>query len=221
MEEELGERLFNLQLERQRKTDDYQDERRRREMELEKEEQMGQMDMLRQAQSIRQEREQAEHDRKMDEKKQDQTHEMDKLNIYAGMSAEQIMVANPSITPEAAQAMAEKFKAEAAQIERDTRADDAKEQTRMMKEFMEQQMQAVRDMSSANAQAMSGMMESKEREIERTQQMADKNEDRYANVVREQIKSGNKGKVKVCTNCGQEVGDEIFCPECGTRQGQE
>ncbi len=221
MEEDLGERLFNLQHDRQRKMDEYQDERRRREMEMDKEEQLGQLDLLKQAQDIRQEREQAEHDRKLKEKEQDQTHEKERLNIFAGMSAEQIMVANPSITPEAAKAMAEKFKAEAAEAANDSRAESAQEQTRMMKEFMEQQMQAVRDMSASNAQTMNNMMQSKEREIERTHQMADKNEDRYANVVREQIKSGNKKKVKVCTNCGYEVGDEQFCPECGTRQPEE
>ncbi len=221
MEEELGTRLFNLQQERQRQLDDYQDERRRKEMEMEKEEQLGQLDLLKQAQDIRQQREEAEHARKMDEKRQDQSFEKERLNIYAGMTAEQILVANPAISPEAAKAMAEKFKAEAAQIENNTRVDDAKEQTRMMKEFMEQQMQAVRDMSAANAQAMGGILASKEREIERTQHIVDKNEERYADVVKEQIKSGNKKKVKVCTNCGHETGDELFCPECGTRQPQK
>ncbi len=222
MEEELGERLFNVKMQRQRKMDDYQDERRRREINMDKEEQLGQLDLLRQAQQIRQEREQAEHDRKLKEKQQDQTHEKERLNIYAGMSAEQIMVANPDITPEAAKAMAEKFKAEAAEIANDSRVDDAREQTRMMKEFMEQQMQSLRDMSASNAQAMSNAMGAKEREIERTQHMIDKNEDRYANVLRDNIKSGSSDKkVKVCTNCGFQAGDEQFCPECGTRQKED
>jgi hypothetical protein len=221
MEEELGEKLFNIQQQRQRKVDEYQDERRRREMEMDKEEQLGQLELLKQAQNIRQEREEAELARKLKEKEQEQNHEKERLNIFAGMSAEQIMVANPAITPEAAKAMAEKFKAEAAEAANDNRAENAQEQTRMMKEFMEQQMQAVRDMSASNAQAMSQMMENKDKEIERTQQIVDKNEDRYADVVKEQIKSGKKGKVKVCTNCGSEVGDEIFCPECGTRQAEE
>lgn len=217
MEEDLGERLFNIQLQRQRKTDEYQDERRRKELEMEKEEQLNQMEMLRQAQAVRQEREQAEHERLMAQKEQDQTHEVDKLNIYAGMSAEQIMVANPNINAEAAKAMAEKFKAEAANIAHDNRAEDAREQTRMMKEFMEQQMQAVRDMSASNAQALSGAMAGKEREIERTQQMADKNEERYAGVVREQIKASSKQKDKLCQSCGNDIGEEQFCPECGSR----
>jgi hypothetical protein len=221
MEEELGEKLFNIQQQRQRKVDEYKDERRRREMEMDKEEQLGQLELLKQAQNIRQEREEAELARKLKEKEQEQNHEKERLHIFAGMSAEQIMVANPAITPEAAKAMAEKFKAEAAEAASDTRAQDAQEQTRMMKEFMEQQMQAVRDMSVSNTQAMNDMMQSKEREIERTQKIVDKNEDRYADVVKEQIKSGKKGKVKVCTNCGSEVGDEMFCPECGTRQSEE
>lgn len=217
MEEELGTRLFNIQRERQQQMDDYADVRRRKELELDKEEQLGQLDLLKQAQDIRQQREQAEHNRKLEEKRQDQTHEMDKLHVYTSMSAEQIMVANPNITPDAAKAMAEKFKAEAAVAANDSRAENAMEQTRMMKEFMEQQMQAVRDMASANAQAMSGMMNAKEREIERTQHIMDKNEDRYASMVREQIKSGGNSTRKVCSKCGSDTGEEIFCPECGAR----
>ncbi len=217
MEEELGTRLFNLQLERQRQQDEYSDERRRKEMEIDQDEQLGQLDLLRQAQEIRQQREQAEHQRRMDDKIQDQTHEKERLNIYAGMTAEQIMVANPAITKEAANAMAEKFKSEAASMANDTRAEDAKEQTRMMKEFMEQQMQAVRDMSASNAQAMSSAISSKEREIERTQQMADKNEDRYAGVVREKIRADSGKPQKKCKNCGPQPQEEAFCPDCGTR----
>jgi hypothetical protein len=218
MEEELGTRLFNLQLDRKRQEDQYADERRRKEMEIDKEEQLGQLDLLRQAQDIRQQREEAEHNRKLEEKKQEQTFEMDKLNVYKGMSAEQIMVANPNITAEAAKAMAEKFKAEAAEIAHDSRASDAQNQMQMMKEFMEQQMQAVRDMSAANAQALSGAMGAKEREIERTQHMMDKNEDRYASVVRENIKAGNNPKgSKVCSSCGQKTEEESFCPDCGNR----
>lgn len=221
MEEELGNKLFNIQQERQRKVDDYTDERRKKEMDMDKEEQLGQLELLKQAQDIRQQREQAEHDRKMAEKQQDHTNEMDKLHVYTTMSAEQIMVANPNITQEAAKAMAEKFKAEAAAAASDNRAATAQDQTRMMKEFMEQQMQVVRDMANANMQAMSGMMNAKEREIERTQHMIDKNEDRYAGVVREQIRSGGNQPKKVCSKCGQETGDEIFCPECGARIPQQ
>lgn len=217
MEEEQGTRLFNIHMDRQRQTDDYTDERRRKEMDLDKEEQLGQLDILKQAQDIRQQREQAEHDRKMDEKNQDHSNEMEKLDKFSGMSAEQIMVANPNITPEAAKAMAAKFQAEAAEKAADNRAETAQTQMHMMKEFMEQQMQVVRDMSVANQQAMANMAEGKEREIERTQNMMDKNEDRYADVVREQIKAGSKQQGKFCGSCGQEAGEDVFCPECGNR----
>lgn len=217
MEEELGTRMFNLQLERQKQSDDYADERRRKEIDLDKEEQLSQLEILQQAQNIREQREQASHTRKLEEERQSQSHEMDKLNVYSGMSAEQIMVANPDIKEEAARAMAEKFKAEAAEAANDSRAANAMEQTRMMKEFMEQQMQAVRDMSNANAQAMGGMLEAKEREIQRTQQMVDKNEDRYASVVNQQIASDRVLNKKKCNACGQPTGEEVFCPECGNR----
>jgi ribosomal protein L40E len=217
MEEETGTKLFNLQMNRQRQMDDYADERRKKEMEMDKEEQLGQLDLLRQAQNIRQEREQADHDRKMDEKRNDQAHEMDKLNQFAGMSAEQIMLANPNVSAEAAKAMAEKFKAEAAEKAADSRANDAQDQMRMMKEFMETQMQAVRDMSASNAQALGAMANAKEREVERTQDMMNKNEDRYADVLKEQIKTGNMQSGKFCSSCGQKADGEQFCPECGNR----
>ncbi len=217
VEEELGSRLFNLELERRRQQDDYSDQRRRKEMDLDKDEQLGQLDILKQAQEIRQQREQAEHQRKLEEKRLEQTHEMDKLHMFKGMTAEQIMVANPSINAEAAKAMAEKFKAEAATMASDTRARDAQDQLRMMKEFMEQQMQVVRDMSVANTQAIGGLMGSKEREIERTQHIMDKNEDRYASLLKEQVKSGAKQVVVICNQCGLKSSDEAFCPDCGAR----
>ncbi len=228
MEEELGAKLFNIQMNRQLKEDEYNDnrrekdsefadKRRRSEMDMDKEEQLGQMELLRQAQAVRQEREQAEHDRKMEDKKEDHSFEKDKLNTFANMTAEQIMVSNPNITKEAATAMAEKFKADAAAVANDTRVNDAKDQTQMMKEFMEQQMAAVRDIAGSNAQVLSGVMNSKDKEVERTHDMVDKNENRYSDVVREKIRSDSKKQKVFCSNCGQECGDEVFCAECGTR----
>ena len=238
MEEELGTKLFNIELARQIKKDEYadnrretndnysdtrrqknsefEDDRRRAEIDLDNEEQTSQLDILKQAQAIRQEREQAEHNRKMESKKEDNSFELDKIDRFAGMTAEQIMVANPNITKEAASAMAEKFKADATANANDTRATDAQNTMLMMKEFMEQQMSAVRDIAGSNAQALNGAMSSKEREIERTQDMVDKNENRYANVVQGKMQVDSKKKV-FCSNCGAECGEEVFCGECGNR----
>ena len=60
---------------------------------------------MRELQNMRQERENAEHQRAVELKKME-------LDAYAGMSVEQIMAINPNISPEAAKALAEKFKGE-------------------------------------------------------------------------------------------------------------
>ena len=78
---------------------------------------------MKQAQAIRQEREDAEHKRKMEEEaaarsheitltQMEQKHQEEMRRMFQNMSAEQIMAANPDITPEAAAALAEKFKSE-------------------------------------------------------------------------------------------------------------
>ena len=71
---EIGNERIKNTLERQRMQDAYADERRKAEMAMDKEEQLTQLELLRQAQALRQEREDAEHKRKMEEEAAARSH---------------------------------------------------------------------------------------------------------------------------------------------------
>lgn len=198
---------------------DFQNAQRRAEMDLDRQEQMNQFEALKMANAIRQERENAEfaremqrdsseHARKMeserlameaekqrlDAAREAQKDKLDAANeekrIYAGMSFEQIMAANPNITEAAAQALAKKFEAEAASAQNDKTAQMAIDQKNEMKDFMQQmmaqqnamnlqQMQMMRDTSVANAGAFAGMqqqmMGAKQAELDRARTDAARN----------------------------------------------
>ena len=145
-------------------------EERHSNIELDHEEQQNQMDALRQAQALRMEREEAEHKRDMeaaaaarqfnlDDKKLDMAAEQARLDaealkqkqqldaqinttqIYAGMTVEQIMAANPNLTEHAAKALAAKYNSEHAVEAANAKAQAAIEMQNQMNSFMQQQMQ--------------------------------------------------------------------------------
>ena len=231
---EIGNKRLENEITRQRMQADFEDERRRKEMEMDKEEQLTQLELLRQAQAIRNEREEAEHKRQMESDAQRIAHEEEMRRMFQNMTAEQIVAANPDITPEAAAAMAEKFKAEAAAAANDKTAEMAMKQSADMQAFMKEQMQMMRDMAVAgmgmNAQNQQNMMASKDAEM-----------NRFANGVNNAVSSVSgalknpntvvQGAVRpvvepvetttaksagVCPSCGtpHEPG-AIFCENCG------
>ena len=149
---EIGNKRFQNQMDRQKIQDDYADSRRRAEMNLDKEEMQNQMELLRQAQAIRQEREDAEHRRKMEEENaarahevtmtgMNQQHEEEMRRMFQNMSAEQIMAANPDITPEAAAAFAEKCKSQNAQAQIDMANQHSADIQRIMEQNSAQQLE--------------------------------------------------------------------------------
>lgn len=141
----------------------YQDSRRQADLNFDKQEQQQQMEMLRQAQALRMEREDAEHRRSMESADAQHRHTLEAENaaraheevmqkvqldaqveskrIYAGMSFEQIMAANPDLTPEAAQALAKKFEAEAAAAQNDKTNELLRQQNEQTAELMRQQVE--------------------------------------------------------------------------------
>ena len=170
-EKEIGTARIENELNQQRMRAAFDDERRRAEMQMDKEEQLTQLELLKQAQEIRQQKEQAEHQRQMEANAQKMTHEEEMRRMFQNMTAEQIVAANPDITPEAAAAMAEKFKSEAAIAQNDKTAQMAMQQSQQMQEFMQQQMQMMRDMAVAgmgtNAQNLAQRLSDKDAEINR------------------------------------------------------
>lgn len=168
---EIGNKRLENEIARERMQAEFEDERRHKEMEMDKEEQLTQLELLRQAQAIRNEREEAEHKRQMESNAQKIAHEEEMRRMFQNMTAEQIVAANPDITPEAAAAMAEKFKAEAAAAANDKTAEMAMKQSADMQAFMKEQMQMMRDMAVAgmgmNAQNQQNMMAAKDAEMNR------------------------------------------------------
>lgn len=162
------------------------------ELEIKRKKQEQKLEIMRELQNMRQERENAEHQRAVELKKME-------LDAYAGMSVEQIMAINPNISPEAAKALAEKFKGEHLQ----SQVEMANQQKDEMRSFMEQQMALMREMVAGNKDS------------------SQLHEERYTDVMKTTIKAVAGGSniqpaICRCLKCGAEnpTGTK-FCSECG------
>ena len=235
-EKEIGTARVENELAQQRMRAAFDDERRRAEMQMDKEEQLTQLELLKQAQEIRQQREQAEHQRQMEANAQKMTHEEEMRRMFQNMTAEQIVAANPDITPEAAAAMAEKFKAEAAIAQNDKTAQMAMQQSQQMQEFMQQQMQMMRDMAvagmGANAQNQAQRLSDKDAEINRFASGVNNTVNAVSGALKNpqavyqaapvspmnsaSVNQQGAKAVHVCPSCGtpHEEG-ALFCENCG------
>lgn len=215
---EIGNKRFENELDRQRMQAAYDDERREKERLADKAEMQDQLDLLRQAQAIREERENAEHQRQMEAEAQKNAHEEEMRRMFQNMTAEQIVAANPDITPEAAAAMAEKFKAEAAVAANDKTAEMAMKQNADMQAFMKEQMATMKDMfmagMNANAMNQQNAMAAKDAEL-----------NRFSNGVNNAVSSVSGALKNPTTVVQQGMGTPAsatgaksanVCPACGT-----
>ena len=229
---------------------------RKANIDLEREEMLGQMELLRQAQALRAEREDAEHKRRMEAEQAERSFRLDdkrldlqaqqqrldaenrNTSIYATMSFEQIMAANPNLSPEAAQALAEKFKADAANAQNDKTLQMAldnknevkdillQQQAMFQQMFMSQQQQQERIIMSQQQQQQNvadmkynfsqQMLDAKQQELDRTRADASANSDRFVDGMKTTIEAvGNmKSQQPTPPPSGRQKSATVVCPEC-------
>lgn len=230
---EIGNERIKNTLERQRMQDAYADERRKAEMAMDKEEQLTQLELLRQAQALRQEREDAEHKRKMEEEaaarsheqtmaEMEQKHEEEMRRMFQNMSAEQIMAANPDISEAAANALAEKFKSQNAQAQVDMANKHSEDIQRIMQENAAQQNATMQQMMQMMGTMFAGQQARKDAEIADIRKDANAHQDRMENIIKTQATAayGAAGKIyakapekeKPANNSRK---DAFSCPSCG------
>lgn len=219
---EIGNKRFDNEMDRRRKQDEYNDERqkhedehaderRRAEINLDKEEQLSQLEMLRQAQAIRQEKEEAEHRRKMEEEnaartheetmaEKEQRHEEEMRRMFQNMTAEQIMAANPDISEAAANAFAEKYKSQNAQAQVDMAAKHSEDIERIMSQNSAQQNATMQQMMAMMGQMFGAQKAAKDAELEAVRKDANDHQDRMTDIL------------KTSANAAYSAAGKIFAP---------
>lgn len=207
-EEELKTLRHKAELERRKSEANFDLERRKESIEADKEEYAAQLDALRQAQGIRIEREKAQHEMELEKERNKASLEQDRLKIYSGMTSEQIMAANPDITAAAAEALAKKFSAQAAE----DKVRLVQEQKDELKDFMEKQMDLIRDLVS-NERAR------RNSEVERVRNDSQAELERHARVIQTTVNAvGGVGANRTCPSCGAlNPSGSTFCQDCGRR----
>lgn len=244
----------NMQLDnelaQQRKRDALKNEQRYSDLDYEKKMAQDKLELLKAAQDIRREREDAEFQRELERKKAENEHEIAKIHAtnevelanianekarieaMAGMTAEQIMVMNPNVSPEAAKAMAERWKAEAAAKDADKIEEMSRERVNDVKDMMAQSMEMFKALVGAQVANNGSMMAEKQRELDRVHADAERNNDRILNTVTATVSAMSPKMPQdqpspaapsvtmraqtICPSCGAKCMDgSSFCEECG------
>ena len=178
-----------------------------------------------------------EHEILAEKQKLDQ--EVQMAETYKGMSFEQIMAANPNISPAAAAALAKKFEADAAASMSSTAAADAKENQNKMESFMqkqmEMQMQMMNKMMDTSATMSGNLLQTQQQQAQKTEDRLNRTEERLDhtqdksldyttknNTIDAVVSNNNKNQAPApgyikCMGC-QSVENTVgtkFCFNCG------
>jgi hypothetical protein len=171
--------------------------------------------------------------------KQKLDQEVQMAETYKGMSFEQIMAANPNISPAAAAALAKKFEADAAASSSSTAAADAKENQSKMESFMqkqmEMQMQMMNKMMDTSATMSGNLLQTQQQQAQKTEERLNRTEQRLDhtqdksldyttrnNSIDAVVSNNNKNQAPApgyikCMGC-QSVENTVgtkFCFNCG------
>lgn len=177
---------------------------RETEIDLDNKEMDAQLERLRKLKEVEAAQEKLKHEQEMAARAQELNHvkdltQLDKekqenlANIYQGMTFEQIMAANPNLNPDVASQLAKKFEAEAesekfkfAQLQNDTRVNDAKEladkQSLFLKEQMQMQQQMMKDMMNTTSSMTGHLVGNKDQQKDEYKQRLERQEDRMDNT---------------------------------------
>ena len=199
-------------------------QRREDELDLQKQEDSLEIDKLKALQEVKQAKDDGEHKRDMEAVKFASEAEVKKLETEAqrwkGMSAEQILAANPDISDAAANAFAAKYSGEKAE-------EAAEEKKQMVDDMMDRNERMMKEMMGTVAQVASGQNTQKDKEIDRAHQTAQSQIEAVtqavgagAAAVGEGMKGGttraNKQATKTCPACNATNGaDSAYCESCG------
>jgi hypothetical protein len=191
---------------------------------FERDQDLQDLDVLKKLQSVKDEQNQREHDRALQAVAQSNAHQLDLVKQFAGMTAEQIMVANPNLTPEQAASMAEIAKSKIESSRQDDRVE-------LLKEMQQSQEVVVAQFMKTLEGVMGQVTQAKDAEIKRTLQSTSESEERMMRVVNATVtsfgKAGqpagasaserpNRKSVFVCKACSADVPEGYkFCVKCG------
>jgi hypothetical protein len=209
----------SLKVQAQRHQDDYADERRRARQEQDQQEMLAQLELARQAQALAESGKGAAHERELALRQLQLAHEAQMRGILKEMTVDQIMAANPDITPEAARALAERSKAEGALNAAGQSVAMAEKQKEDMQAFMNAQMatmqQMMHDLLASNAQIAGGAIQEQRQQADAAAQRAETAADRTARTA--QAMAGALGRpAPFCPRCGRPMPGGI-CEACAAR----
>ncbi len=226
---DIGNKRFENQLNRQRAQDDYADYRRNSDLNFENKVEDSKIDRLSRLQEIEESKKQAEHLREMEHKKLESDTELEHHRITSTMTFEQIMASNPDVSPEAAAAFAEKYKAMAASAQNADKDELYHMMLQMQKDsntqlatIIGQQMNLMQDTVNAQIHNNNTALNEKQKELDRIHEDSERHQDRMLSGMETTVNAVSKSRIVGNTPTANNVGGTFcYCPNCGKKQNPQ